>query len=286
MHKLPTSVAVLEHELSELRLIMERQTGVLLDTPTDPLTSLVGECLQSKHLGGAEDLLQLLRSSDTECETLLERLLDSETSFFRYPAALDALAKAVLPEIQARRPAGGPQTIRIWSAGCATGEEAYSIAISVCETVNCNGGSWNVRIVASDIRRRALQFAERGLYSEKALQHVPRHLLQNYFAKVGQHLLIKPRVRNLVSFVPMNLAKADYLGRFDCVFCMDVLPHFSKAQRVALVQRLHLYLEPGGYLFLSPGEKLPASAVTFNPHKILDCTLYQKPLAAAAKYGR
>jgi chemotaxis protein methyltransferase CheR len=107
-----------------------------------------------------------------------------------------------------------------------------------------------------------------------------------YFAKVGQHLLVKPRLRNLVSFTPMNLAAPTYIGRFDCIFCMDVLPHFSTAQRIALVQRLHLYLEPGGYLFLGDGEKIPAMDVTFNFHKSADYILYQKPLAAAAKVGK
>ena len=83
----------------------------------------------------------------------------------------------------------------------------------------------------------------------------------------------------------MNLAKPDYLGRFDCIFCMDVLPHFSMSQRVALTQRLHLYLEPGGYLFLGQNEKLPAVDVAFRPHKTGSYTLYQKPMAAAAGQG-
>jgi chemotaxis protein methyltransferase CheR len=96
---------------------------------------------------------------------------------------------------------------------------------------------------------------------------------------------VKPRLRNLVTFTPMNLAAPTYIGRFDCIFCMDVLPHFSTAQRIALVHRLHLYLEPGGYLFLGHGEKIPAMDVTFNYHKNADYILYQKPLAATAKAG-
>jgi two-component system CheB/CheR fusion protein len=158
--------------------------------------------------------------------------------------------------------------------------------MSVCETVNCNGGGWNVHIVASDIRRKALEVAERGLYEESAFANIPRQLVQRYFVKVGQHFMVKPRVRNLVRFAPMNLAQPVYLGRFDCIFCMDLLPHFSMAQRVALVQRLHCYLQPGGYLFLGQGEKLPAVGVNFNWQKNGEYLLYQKPMAAAAKSGR
>jgi two-component system, chemotaxis family, CheB/CheR fusion protein len=284
MHKISTSV--LEHELSELRLILERQAGVLIDTPTEILSDVMREYLGAKPQGSTQDTLSVLRSSDAECQRLLELLLDPQTRFFRYPEAFEALTKLVLPDLETRKLTDNPRGLRVWSAGCSSGEETYSIAMSVCDALNCNGGGWNVRIIGSDIRRQALGTAERGLYPESALQHVSRQRIQTYFARVGQHLLVKPRVRNLVTFTPMNLAKPDYLGRFDCIFCMDVLPHFSMSQRVALTQRLHLYLEPGGYLFLGQNEKLPTVGVNFRSHKSGDYALYQKPLAAAAGSGR
>jgi chemotaxis protein methyltransferase CheR len=286
MNKLSTTVAILEHELSEIRLILERKTGVLIQTPTEQLSEIIAEHLEARRYASTSDLLDRLRSSDSECESLTERLVGDETGFFRFPGAFDSLAKVVIPELQARKATEHPHNLRVWSAGCATGEEPYSIAMSICEAVNCSAGAWKVHIVGSDIRRQALQVAERGLYPQSALRHVSRELVQGYFAKVGQHLLLKPRLRNLVSFTPMNLAAPTYIGRFDCIFCMDVLPHFSTAQRIALVQRLHLYLEPGGYLFLGDGEKIPAMGVTFNYHKNADCILYQKPLAATAKAGK
>jgi two-component system CheB/CheR fusion protein len=286
MNRLSTTAAILEHELSEIRLILERKTGLLIQTPAEKLSEQIAEHLDARQSASVNGLLEKLRSSDSECESLTERLVDSETVFFRYPAAFDSLAKVAIPELQARKAAEHPHNLRIWSAGCATGEEAYSIAMSVCQAVNCSAGAWKIHIVGSDIRRQALQVAERGLYPQRVLRHVPRELVQTYFAKVGQHLLLKPRLRNLVTFTPMNLAAPTYIGRFDCIFCMDVLPHFSVAQRIALVQRLHLYLEPGGYLFLGAGEKIPAMEVTFNYQKNADYMLYQKPLAAAVKAGR
>jgi hypothetical protein len=100
------------------------------------------------------------------------------------------------------------------------------------------------------------------------------------------YLLVKPRLRSLVTFNTMNLTKPVYIGRFDCIFCMDVLPHLSRSQRTALVERLHLYLEPGGYLFLSQTEKLCAPNLNFRAETFDGYTFHRKPLAASAAYGR
>src|SRR6266568_9586400 len=262
MHKISTTLAVLEHEISELRLILERQAGVLLDTPSDLLADMISSQIDSERLSGAAELLDRLRSSDAECERFLQPLLDGTTRFFAHPEAFDALTYFAPPELMGRNsPTEPSHTLRVWSAGCATGEEAYSIAISLCEAVDSSNDEWAMRIFGTDIRSEALKTAERGLYPESALAQIPRPLLQSYFARVGQHFLVKPRLRNLVSFTSMNLAKPAYLGRFHCIFCMAVLSRFSKSQRSALVQHLHLYLEPGGFLFLGEDEKLPAAAV-------------------------
>ena len=277
---------VLEHELSELRLLMERQGGVLLDCPQDVLCAKVGEYLESRRLKSVADLLGRLQASDTECESLLAHLLDGDTGFFRHPGAFSVFQGQVLPELNSRKMADNPQSLRIWSAGCSTGEEAYSIGLSVCEAMSGSAMGWSIHILASDIRQEALTFAERGLYPQSALAALPRPQVQSYFAKVGHHFLAKPRLRNLITFTQMNLARPAYLGRFDCIFCMDVLPRFSSAQRVALAQRLHLYLEPGGYLVLGDGEKLHTADVTFQSETHKNFTLYRKPFAAAARAGR
>lgn len=277
--------AILEHELSELRVHLERYAGVLLNGSIEALTGSIAEYLESRRLASVPDLLARLCAAESECDLLLETLLDGETGFFRFPSAFEFLQNTVLPEIRARKSEGNVRSLRIWSAGCSTGEEPYSIAMSVCQAVDCGGGGWNIQIFASDIRRHALETAERGLYPQKALAHLPRSVIQPYFAKVGEHLLVKPRLRNLVTFTPMNLANPVYIGRFDCIFCMDVMRHFSVAQRTTLAQRLHLYLEPGGYLFLGKGEKLPAVEGSFLAEPFASFA-YRKPLVATAKAGK
>jgi len=277
---------LLDHELSDLRLLVERKAGVLLDCPQHELVDRLGQYMESRRFTSFADLMGRLQSSETECESLLERLLNDETSFFRHPQAFGAFEKQALPELYIRKSSQTSRSLRIWSAGCSTGEEAYSIALSICEAAYCHGNNnWTIHVLASDVRHSALTAAERGLYAPSSIEHLPRPQVQQYFARVGEHYLVKPRLRNLITFTQMNLARPAHLGRFDCIFCMDVLNHFSMSQRIALTQRLHLYLEPGGYLFLGDAERLHNVDVNFQIQTEGAYTIYRKPMTAAARAG-
>ncbi|HTW59867.1 MAG TPA: CheR family methyltransferase [Terriglobales bacterium] len=394
MHRLMAGVTILEHELSELRLIVERQTGILLDCPNSALVAHVAEYLESHELDSAAVLLDRLRAADQDPLALprfLDGVLNVNTGFYRHPGAMNALARQVAPQLYARKSEDGACTLRIWSAGCGTGEEPYSIAMALCDPVsngngagngstdgirdvkdkdkdtknkdakekaasekngNSRGGvidcstpaalpstkDWSVHIVGSDLLPSAIEAAERGLYPQSALTGLPPATIRACFSKIGNsngsqncaqdspngagndptiangaingnsstngngsanssaangtgsaggaHLLVKPRLRSLVTFNTMNLTKPVYIGRFDCIFCMDVLPHLSRAQRTALLERLHLYLEPGGFLFLSQTEKLQAPNLNFRSETFDGYTFHRKPLAASAAYGR
>ena len=347
MHRLMTGVTILEHELSELRLLIERQTGVLLDCPNSALAAHVAEYLERQELDSPTALLSRLRSLDfdpAELASFLDGAMNVSTGFFRHPGAMNALARYVVPQLYSRKSDDGVCSLRIWSAGCGTGEEAYSIAMALCDTATGTNGSsngngnkeskpstktggisesslppqatrdWSVHIVGSDLLPSAIKTAERGLYPQSALAGLPPATIRACFSKIcttngssnGQeiaqgdgssnglntssngnaHLLVKPRLRSLVTFNTMNLTKPVYIGRFDCIFCMDVLPHLSRPQRAALMERLHLYLEPGGYLFLSQTEKLCAPNLNFRSETYDGYTFHRKPLAASAAYGR
>jgi chemotaxis methyl-accepting protein methylase len=368
-------VTILEHELSELRLLVERQTGILLDCPNSALAAHVADYMESQELESTAALMVRLRASDQDPSSLpafLDGVLNVNTGFFRHPGAMNALARQVIPQLYARKADDGSATLRIWSAGCCTGEETYSIAMALCEALpngngiatsngltngnGCkeksaaarNGGvaensapasavqsakDWSIHIVGSDLLPSAIEVAERGLYPQSALAGLPPAAIRACFSKIGSpnaipngplegissgstngtsngssfsnngvnsaanspvnnganggaHLLVKPRLRSLVTFNTMNLTKPVYIGRFDCIFCMDVLPHLSRAQRTALMERLHLYLEPGGYLFLSQTERLCAPNLNFRSETYDGYTFHRKPLAASAAYGR
>src|SRR5258708_13303778 len=132
MHKLVVGGNILEHELSELRLLVERQAGLLLDCPNSALAAHVAEYLESRQLESAAALLDGLRASDQDPIVLpqfLDGLLNMNTSFFRHPGAMNALARQVLPQLFARKSGDGPYALRIWSAGCPTAEKAYSMPL-------------------------------------------------------------------------------------------------------------------------------------------------------------
>src|SRR5216684_3414961 len=129
MNKLSTTVAFLEHELSEIRLILERKTGVLIQTPTEQLSEIVAEDLDARRHPSATNLLDQLRSCDSECKSLTERLVGGETGFFRCPAAFDSLAKVVILELQARKAAENPTT---FVSGARGAPPARSLIPSPC----------------------------------------------------------------------------------------------------------------------------------------------------------
>lgn len=268
-----------EHELSEIRMLIEERTGICFDESRERFFfGRVKEHLRAKGLGRGTDLLRSIRKSNVEYEALLENLLTQETSFFRYPSVYEAFEKRVLPELHVKKFWKNPRTLRIWSAGCSTGEEPYSIAITITDSLSFSD-SWNVEILATDVGRQALKHAERGVYAGRSLASVNPQQLATHFAQVQGGHQIKPRLRKLVTFAQMNLASAVYVGRMDMIFCMNVLIYFSEDRRRALVQRFYDSLEPGGYLFLGHSESISKMPVKFQAIVLNDCILYRKPTA-------
>src|SRR5258708_6598593 len=268
-----------EHELSEIRMLIEERTGICFDESRERFFSTrVREHLRAKNFANGTDLLRAMRKTNVEYEALLERLLTQETSFFRYPAVYDTFEKRVLPELHVKKFWKNPRTLRVWSAGCSTGEEPYSIAITVADALSF-ADAWNVEILATDVGRQALKQAERGVYSGRCLASVtPAQLAAHFTAVEGGHQL-KPRLKKMVTFAQMNLASAVYVGRMDLIFCMNVLIYFSEERRRSLVQRFYDSLEPGGYLFLGHSESISKMPVKFQAIVLNDCILYRKPTA-------
>ncbi len=283
-----TNPVVTEHELNEIRVLIERRSGILFDESRERFFSTrVREHMHHRKLAFGAELLRNIQGSNTEYDHLLERLLTQETRFRRYPEIFEALEKKILPELHMKKFWENPRSLRIWSAGCATGEEPYSIAISLSDTLEF-ADAWNLNILATDISRQALQVAERGIYGRRVLEHLSPRQIETYFQKVGDQFLVKPKVRNLISFAPMNLAQSVYVGRFDCIFCMNVLIYFSDEKRAQLIQRFYEYLEPGGYLFLGHAETAAGLPIKFNQIVHNGARLLQKPMnnpAPAASGG-
>lgn len=268
-----------EHELSEIRMLIEERTGIHFDASRERFFSTrVREHLHVRGFSRGTELLRAIRKTNVEYEALLEKLLTQETTFFRYPAVFEAFEKRVLPELHVKKFWKNPRTLRVWSAGCSTGEEPYSIAITILNSLNL-AEAWDVEILATDIGRQALKHAERGVYSGRSLSSVSERQLATHFSPVEGGHQVKARIRKMINFVQMNLASPVYVGKMDLIFCMNVLIYFSEERRHGLVQRFYDALEPGGYLFLGHSESISKMPVKFQAIVLGDCILYRKPTA-------
>ena len=112
--------------------------------------------------------------------------------------------------------------------------------------------AWEIEVLATDISRRALRHAERGAYSKRSLGEVSLHQVDSYFSPNKHGYLVKPRIRRMISFAQMNMVDSFYVGKLDCIFCMNVLMYFSEARRLSVLRRFYDALEPGGYFFFGP----------------------------------
>src|ERR1700740_2054928 len=195
-----------EHELSEIRMLIEERTGIHFDESRERFFSTrVREHLRERGFSRGVELLRAIRKTNVEYEALLERLLTQETSFFRYPAVFDAFEKRVLPELHVKKFWKNPRTLRVWSAGCSTGEEPYSIAITILDSLSF-ADAWNVEILATDVGRHALKHAERGIYNGRSLESVSPERLATHFAPVERGHRVRPRLQKMITFAQMNLA--------------------------------------------------------------------------------
>ena len=277
--RLGHELTLTEHELSEIRMLIHERTGISFDESRERFFSTrVREHMHEKGHKRGTELLRAIRKATPDYQALLERLLTQETTFFRYPAVYETFEKRVLPELHIKKFWKNPRTLRVWSAGCSTGEEPYSIAITVADTL-ANSEAWNVEILATDIGRQALDTAERATYSGRTIASVSERQLAAHFAPVGNAHQVRPRIRKMISFVQMNLSNPVYVGRMDLIFCMNVLIYFSEERKRELVQRFYDSLEPGGYLFLGHSESISKMPVKFQAIVLNDCILYRKPTA-------
>jgi chemotaxis protein methyltransferase CheR len=202
-------------------------------------------------------------ASRAELAEMVDALTTNKTSFFREASHFDYLREAVLPAL-ARR--GAP--VRVWSAGCSSGEEPYTLGIVACEQLG-DPARLPVRILATDISARVLAHARAGVYTEEALEGMPDALLGRYFerhegAARPSHRVVR-RVSDLVRFARLNLMGPwPMQGPFEAIFCRNVMIYFDKATQERLVNRYYDMLAPGGHLFVGHSESLTALSHQFS----------------------
>jgi chemotaxis protein methyltransferase CheR len=197
------------------------------------------------------------RSGPEELVALINALTTNVTAFFRENHHFEALASYMLPEAMRRN--AGSRRIRIWSAGCSTGEEAYCLAMAAADVVPTAG--WDFKVLATDIDSDVISFAQQGVYPLDRVASLPTERLRSFFQKgaglqVGK-AIVKAQVRAIVTFRVLNLLQAWPMhGPFDVIFCRNVMIYFDQPTREKLVSRFADLLAPGGYLCIGHSESL------------------------------
>ena len=237
--------------------------------------------------GSEEDFIRWLKSSPLkkeQIERLAAHLTVGETYFFRDPASFEALEHSVLPELLRSR--HELKRIRIWSAGCSTGEEAYSIAILLTRIVP-DIRSWNISILATDINAASLKKASEGVYKQWSFRNTPEWLKMKYFTPAGGgSFRIDPEIRKMVSFGYLNLAEDIYpsllngTNGVDIILCRNVLMYLSDAVAGSVVRGFGRSLVDDGWLLVSPAEAVRAVSGVFAPVSVGEAVLYRKEAGA------
>lgn len=198
------------------------------------------------------DYVDRLRSDSAELNSLYRDLLIGVTRFFRDREAFDRLEKEILPDLFAGKHAS--DELRFWVAGCATGEEAYSLAILIHERLQLVGRSPSVKIFATDVHTTSLEIASTGIYDEEALAEVKPSRLATYFAKKPDGYHISPEIRQMIVFARHNIIKDAPFTKIDLITCRNLLIYFQPLAQKKALSLFHFGLRTGGVLFLGPSE--------------------------------
>lgn len=254
--------------------------GILLDESKGYLIeSRLSTIAEGAGCKSFAELVDKVRTSGDQSlrDQVIDAITTNETLFFRDQSPFEALQHKVLPElIDSKANTPFPKRLRIWSAACSTGQEPYSIAMTLAELIP-NINAWDVSILATDISDHALRQASAGRYSSYEIERgMKPQYLECYFVRTGDGWRIRDEIRALVSFERRNLlAPFGSIGPFDVIFCRNVAIYFSPAARRSLFLRLAELLVPNGYLFVGSSETLSDIGPEFTPLHHCRSVFYQ-----------
>jgi chemotaxis protein methyltransferase CheR len=290
----PAPAAAIDPQLcaAYLRLVEERFGLRLSAYQARDLEAAIAAGLADAGLLDPLALYRLLASGSHPdlLEALAARLTVGETHFFRVPPQIAALRDVVLPDVVGRRAA--ERRLALWSAGCSTGEEAYTLAILVREWL-AGADGWDVRLVGTDISRPALAVAADATYGQWSFRDTPEAIRQRYFEAQGQRWRLIDAVRRMVRFAHLNLADEPHAWTrvvgtdLDVILCRNVTIYFAAAAAQRLYAQLARLLGPGGWLVLGPSDPAPGQAAGLEPVYVPGAIPWRRPRAVAvAPAGR
>lgn len=218
-------------------------------------------------------------SREQELSDIMDILTTNETYFFRESFQLKAFSDEIIPELIKVKAKHCEKTIRIWSAGCSTGEEPYTIAMLLLEKPELAG--WKIEIIGTDISQRVLHHARKGVYGNTSFRVTEPHYKSRYFIDQDGGFRVGDRIREFVTFSRLNLydsSKYLFLGKIDIIFCRNVIIYFDMLAKKRVIENFYNTLNPGGFLLLGHSESLMNITTAFRLRHFKNDMVYEKPL--------
>ena len=268
-------------DLVRIRDLIYQVAGIF--HPDNKLRLLQDRCgrrmkeVNSKNLHDYLECLTVRPMRQGELIALLNEITIGETCFFRNMPQLDALRQIVIPKILEAKEKLPTRRLRIWSAGCSTGEEPYTLSMLLLEETHLK--DWNIEILATDLNERSLAHAKNAVYGTYSTRNLTPHFRQKYFVPVAEQLQVNAAARGCVSFSRLNLsddARMTFMKSLDLVFCCNVLIYFDVASKRRVIQHFYNNLLPHGYLFLGHSESLYGVHDDFRLIHLPGATAYVK----------
>jgi len=266
-------------DFEKIRRLVYEQSGINLhEGKRELVKARLDKRLRQGNFKSFADYYRYVTTEEgvSELVTMIDSLSTNLTSFFREDSHFQKLREIVPKMIKTADKGHSMPKLRLWSAGCSTGEEPYSIAITLSELVK--GNNIDVKILATDISTKVLKSAVNGIYPKEKVKNIPPQLLRRYF-QIGQkdwngYYRIKKELRDIVKFMRFNLMEdLQSSSAFDVIFCRNVMIYFDKITQNKLVNRFYTYLRKGGYLFTGHSESLTGLTHKF---KYVEPSVYYK----------
>lgn len=268
--------SITQDEFERFRMLVYDESGISLNDSKQPLlVSRLSKRLRDLGLRTFQQYYEFVTGDPDRDEftRMLDLISTNKTDFFRESKHFEFLRDRIIPELQ------DAKRLRIWSSACSTGEEPYTIAITLYESVE-DPAQWDFKMLASDLSTRVLAKAASGLYEEELIRGVPPDVAKRHFLRGrGDHVglvKVKPHLSQMIAFRRINLMDDRYPIRtpLDLIFCRNVMIYFDRPTQESVVNKLYRYLKPGGYLFIGHSESLQWVNHSFKP---IVPTIYQKP---------
>ncbi len=286
----PPDIAMNDEEFRLLRDFVYQHCGLHFNEDSRYLLEKrLNKRLAHHQLKSFKDYYYLLRynpNKEQELNEVVDALTTNETYFFREEFQLKTFTQEILPEIRKRKESQGDRRLRIWSAGCSTGEEPYTIAMLMLELPFLQ--NWQIDIIGTDISHKVLQVARKGVYGNSSFRSTDPAYQQRYFTEVDGKFRIADKVKNLVTISHLNLFDAPrvaLLGKMDIVFCRNVIIYFDPAGKKRVVESFYQRLQPEGFLLLGHSESLMNITNAFALRHFAHDMVYQRPAMIAPPGG-